>query len=232
VTLTQTVVAFLGLAGLALTVAGLLVRGTVRTARAFLAYLAFMFVAAVLVMLWPGRFFTWQFWVFKQIVFDALELGTLAELGYWTFLGFPGAARQARSVVLLLLVGTFVAVVMLPTAHDQAGPMLGFLRPRLEIGIAWTFTALAGLVSWYEIPVRPIHRAIMLGLVIHLVIFGTVVQILGEFGLRWNTLLATLQPAAFVAITMWWAREAWRREPALAVDPALAQMLQPWRKTS
>jgi hypothetical protein len=224
----QRAIGDVGLMSLALILAGLARRGTVRTSRAFALYLGWMFVSSVLALLWPARFYTWTFWGFLQVSFAALELAILVELVYWIFLGFPGAALSARAVVLALLIATLCAVMMIPVGDDASGPVMGALRARVQIGTAWGFAALAGLTLFYDIPVRPMHRAVMLGMTVKLVLFGEILQLLAEEE-RWEPILHSLQPAAFVAVACWWAWEAWRREPALTVDTELAAQLQPWR---
>lgn len=228
----QVVIGYAGVALAATTVAGLLRRDRARICRAFTVYLACMVVADLLVLGAPGRFWTWEFWLFKQTVFDVLEVATAVELGYWIFLGFPGAARSARGVVLLFLVGTLVAVLMLPSetaAADQSDLLLGSLRLRLEVGIAWVFAAIGALVRWYDIPLPSIHRSIILGFVIHLFVFSTLLQYIAAHGYAWAAPLETLAPAALTAVSSWWAWTAWRPEPALEVDPAFMVLLQPWR---
>jgi hypothetical protein len=225
----QTAVAVLGLAGTLFTLGGLLLRRTIATATTFAAYLAFMCTAGALVLLWPDRFYTTAFWTFKQLVFDALELAMVVELAYWIFLGFPGAARTVRGLILALLVATFAAVVVAPVSAEGSF-MLGGLRLRLELGAAWMFAAMAGLTLYYDIPVRPIHRAILFGMGIHYFVFGTILERLTGAGPARDRALATLQQGVFVAITCWWAIAAWRKEPVLSVDPELAAQLQPWRR--
>jgi hypothetical protein len=225
-------IGWLGVTLGALIVAGLAFRGRVVICRAFIAYFSVMVVAEFLTLAFPGRFWTLQFWLFKRTVFDVLELSIAVELAYWTFLGFPGAARSARGVVFLFLVGTLVAVLMLPheaISHDQSDLVLGSLRLRLEVGVAWLFTAIAALVRWYDIPLPSIHRSIMLGFVVHLFVFSTLLETIAAHGYAWATPLVTLSPAAFVTICCWWAWTAWRPEPALEVAPEFMAVLQPWR---
>lgn len=228
----QLVIGYAGVALAGTTVAGLLLRDRARICRAFTVYLSCMVVADLLVLGAPGRFWTWEFWLFKQTVFDLLEVATVVELGYWIFLGFPGAARSARGVVLLLLVGTLVAVLMLPSetaAADQSDLLLGSLRLRLEVGIAWVFVAIGALVRWYDIPLPSIHRSIILGFVIHLFVFSTLLETIAAHGYAWAGPLETLAPAALTAVCAWWAWTAWQPEPTLEVDPAFMALLQPWR---
>jgi len=232
VTPLQLVIGYAGVALAGTTVAGLLRRDRARICRAFTVYLACMAVADILVLAAPGRFWTWEFWLVKQTVFDLLEVATAVELGYWTFLGFPGAARSARGVVLVCLVGTLVAVLMLPSetaAADQSDLLLGSLRLRLEAGIAWVFAAIGALVRWYDIPLPSVHRSIILGFVIHLFVFSTLLDTIAAHGYAWAAPLETAAPAALMVVCAWWAWRAWQPEPALEVDPEFMIWLQPWR---
>ncbi len=229
----QLVIGHLSLLAMALAVTGLVLRGHAGIARFFTAYLAFAFVADALVLAWPARFWTWSFWLFKETVYDALELAIAFEVARFVFLGFPGAARSARGAMFLLLVATFLAVVALPMSDDKGAPLtlMAGLRPRLELGIAWLFVAIAGLMRWYDLPSHPIHRAIMLGMAVQLAIFGLFVHALGVLGLEWATgePLVTLAPAAFTGVCFWWARVAWQRETVAVGREALLEQLQPWR---
>lgn len=233
-TFPQQLIVYCGLLGSGLTVAGLILRGQWRIARSFTAYLAFMWVTGLLVAGWPATFWTWSFWLFKQIAFDTLELATAFELAYWVFLGFPGAARSARATMFALAVGTFLAVVAIPhqESYGEALTLTAYLRPRVELGIGWLFVAIAVLVRWYDIPLHPTHRAIILGMTAHLCIFGLFLHAMGVLGLEWATgePLVTLVPAAFAGICFWWAWCVWQPNAPLVGPPGLVKRLQPWRR--
>lgn len=209
-------------------IAGLFARGHARYCRAFVAYLVSVLVSGLLATLWPERFFVYSFWILAHLVFDVLKVATVLELGYWVFLGFPGAAQSARGALFVLLAGTLAAVVLLP--HEITGPdatgfwLLGALRPRLETAIVFMFTALAALITWYRIPVHPVHLGIVIGLVPYLTVFTTVIRFLSVYGIDGR--LTTLEPIAYLLACAWWARVAWR--PAPSPSPVIA-LLQPWR---
>ena len=42
------------------------------------------------------------------------------------------------------------------------------VQPRLLNGTVWIFTAIAGLILWYRLPVAPLHKSILLGYVPYL----------------------------------------------------------------
>jgi hypothetical protein len=222
----QTSIALAVAALVAIALAGLVARGHVRISRSFGAYLAYVLVYDLLVTLWPARFWNWYFWHFGHTVMDALKIAVALELAYWIFLGFPAAAQSARAVIFLLLVGTLATVLALPNeaGQDAGGYLFGTLRLRFEIGAAWIFTALAGLIQWYRLPVHPLHSGIMYGFVPYLLVFSTVMRAVADYG--WSQWLVTIEPAAYLAACGCWAWTAWR--PAPVVGPAVA-LLQPWR---
>jgi hypothetical protein len=231
VTWLQQVFAYSGLLASLAVVVGLL-RAEWRIARTFALYHAFMMSTGALVMFWPSVFWTWTFWLFRQTTLDALELAVAFELAYWIFLGFPGAASSARGTMVLLLVATFVAVVALPN-ENSGGPatLMAGLRPRLELGIAWLFTAILLMVRRYEIPLHPLHFAIVVGMVVNLCGFGLFVHAMGVWGLDFATgePMVTITPAAFAGVCFWWAWRAWRPAPMPVASPGLVEVLQPWR---
>jgi hypothetical protein len=228
VTLFQWLVAQAAHVAIATAIAGLVVRRHARYCRSFTAYLAGVLVSGLLATLWPERFFVYSFWILTHLLFDVLKVAIVLELGYWLFLGFPGAAQTARGALFLLLAGTLAAVVLLP--HEVAASdatafwLLGALRPRLETAIVFMFAALAALITWYRIPVHPVHLGIVVGLVPYLAVSTTVLRYLSVHGLDGR--LTTLEPVAYLMACAWWARIAWLRAPS--PSPVVAR-LQPWR---
>jgi hypothetical protein len=229
-TLFQAAVTWIGDLVSAVILLGLFWRRHFRAAAAFTAYIATLLVAEVLVAAWPERFWTLRFWGLTDIVFGALKIAVAIETGYWIFRAFPGAAQSARGIALVLLALTFLTILALPNevGRDDAGFTIGSIRPRLAVGAAWLFTVLAALAEWYRVPLRPMHRAIVYGLGLQLVVFGAVLKAIVTYG--WSQPLVTLEPVSFVCILGWWAWRAWQPDRAPDdVDPALVARLQPWR---
>ena len=216
----------LGIQVAALAAAGLFLRGHARFCKAFAAYLTVGFVYAVLIAVWPERFFLVSFWQVAQVTFDLLTITVALELGYWIFLGFPGAAARARGTLFLLLVAILVTVLMLPERGDDAfaSQLVARLCLSLETASTVMLTAVTFLVVWYRIPLHPIHKAIMVGLVPYVALFRTVLRFISLYG--WESHLVAIEPFAHLAACVWWARAAWT--PAPDVAPVIAA-LQPWR---
>jgi hypothetical protein len=226
-TVSQILVIWICLLAAALGLAGLLLRGNARFCRVFTCYLGVMVVIETAVTIWPGVFWTWRFWLLKQVAYDMLKIATALELAYWIFLGFPGAGRVARGVVFLFLGATLVAVLAMPATPATTEFTLASLRARLEVGTAWTFTALAALVRWYRIPLHPMHRAIIFGFVSYLMVFSTALKLAADTGLM--KYLAVAQPPAYLAVCCLWAWAAWQREAVSDVNVDIVAQLQPWR---
>jgi hypothetical protein len=229
-TVLQTITALFGMVCVSLAAAGLLLRGKARLCRAFTVYLVAAVVSSALVLLVPNVFFTWEAWAVSQLVFDALKLATAGELAYWIFLGLPGAAREARAVLFLFLLGTLVAVLFLPNGSaNDSDALLSGVRPRLDVGVSWAFIAMAGLIRWHHVPLWPMHRAILVGMVVYLGVFGVAVDLFSKLGLAWDRPLASLGPVAYTIVSVWWAWSAWRTDPVPVVAPDVLSALQPWR---
>ncbi|MFN8091636.1 MAG: hypothetical protein U0599_05320 [Vicinamibacteria bacterium] len=75
------------------------------------------------------------------------------------------------------------------------------------------FTATALLVVWYQVPVHDWQRAIMLGLVSYLVVFVLYMDLLRRFGWDYRLAVGWLDVLTYLALCIFWAWAAWRRDP-------------------
>jgi len=198
--------------------AGLVVRGRAGLCWSFAAYLVAILVGNSLASLWPERFYTPQFWVLKQAVYDALKMAVALELAWRAFEAFPGAMRAARRAILLLLgASTLVLAVLTPPSSYAT---LWDWQPGSATAALWLLTATALLVVWYQVPVHDWQRAIMLGLAPYLLVFVIVLDLLKRRG--WTAFQATagvVDSLAYLCLLGFWAWMAWRRDPS----PPLAQ---------
>jgi hypothetical protein len=193
--------------------AGLVARGRARLCWSFAAYLVAILVGNSLASLWPSRFYTPQFWVLKQAVYDALKMAVALELAWRAFEAFPGAMRTARRAILALLaVSTLVLAVLTPPSSYAT---LWVFQPGSVTAALWLLTATALLVVWYQVPVHDWQRAIMLGLAPYLLVFVVVLDLLKRHG--WPALHATagvVDSVAYLFLLVFWAWAAWRRDPS------------------
>jgi hypothetical protein len=210
----QVIVAHVVRLALFVVLAGMLWRGRVRHCWAFAAYLLAVLVGNTLVSLGPSRFRTPAFWVLKQGVYDALKMAIALELAWRAFRVFPGALRTARQVLLALLAISTVALAVLSPGSSYR--TVWEWQPRVATAALWLLTATALMVVWYQVPLSSWQRAIMLGLAVYLLVFVTLLNILGRRGWAIGRLVATAETLAYLALVTFWAWAAWRRDPAPA----------------
>lgn len=227
----QRVVAYLTLATLALLVVAGVRRRYHRLCYTLPLYLATVFVCDLLILLWPGRFYTWGFWTLKEALYVALKLAVAIELASLVFQAFPGARATARLVLQLGLVG-LVAMVFLPIPEAPVPHVPGFalawqILPRLTNTTAILFAAVWGLTLYYNVPQHPWHLAIMRGFVPYLLVFTVALRLTaGPTTRAWTSLADTV---SYLAMLLYWFSALLRPEPPPPADPQMVERLQPWR---
>ena len=133
-------------------------------------------------------------------------------------------------MVFLLLVVTLVSVVLATPQVSAPRESAGFveiavarLQPRILNGTIWLLTGIAALILWYRLPVDRFHKAILTGVVPYLLVFTVALNLLDSYG--FNEMRVTVNQmslAAYLVLTVYWARAAWApfRAPAQAREPA------------
>jgi len=210
--------AYSGTVALAAVLAGVVARRRHGSWVFFALFLSATLVTTLMMLLWPGRFYTPPFWRAKETVLNFLRFAMALELAYRTFRAFPGALATARWVLLLVLALTFAAVVTVSgpgfeSEHRNFESFLSELEPRVLYGSVWLFTAIAALILWYRLPVDPFHKSVVLSYVPYLLIFTVTVSVLGMLGRAdWEKgwPIVSLNQLAYLALMVYWARAAWR----------------------
>jgi hypothetical protein len=192
--------------------AGMVWRLRVRQCLAFGAYVIAALLGNTLVWLWPSRFFTPEFWVAKQAVYDILKAAVALELAWRAFRAFPGALRTARLVLLAVLGLSTASLAAVPIRSTYA--VVWEWQPAVATAALWLLTATALMVVWYQVPLSGWHRGIMLGLAVYLLVFVTLLGLLKSRGWGLGTFVATAEATAYLALVAFWAWGAWRRDPA------------------
>ena len=105
----QRIISYLTLVLIALVLVALVRRRYHRLCYSLPIYLATVLVGDLLILLWPGRFYTWGFWIIKEALYVVLKLAVAIELASTVFQAFPGARASAR---LVLVLGLIVAAAM------------------------------------------------------------------------------------------------------------------------
>lgn len=202
----------LTLAGLLVSLGLIFTKGLHRKSWAFVANLVAVVVCGFLMVVWPGTFYTANFYATSRDLYAAFKLLVAVEVGYYVFRAFPRALSVARC-------GAFVVVAV--TAGTVAGhsPWLGWSawslsRAGMNAGTVWLFGGMALLVVWYNLPLDRWHATIVGGFTAYLVL-STV--LLAREGL-WRSYAAMLDPV----LAAWWAYSAWAfgRAPARLEFPA------------
>ena len=218
------------------TLAGMIVRRRVGVCWTFVVYLGVIALADLLVILWPDHFWRLWFYVGKEFVITILRLAVALELTYRTFRAFPSARVTARGVLLLVLVATLAVVVvgtgdLAPSEGAPAlGPLASRVQPRVLSGAIWLLTAVAGLILWYRLPVHPLHKAILVGLVPYLLVFSVSLNMLESRGWEILPVVSYLHTLAFLLVLVYWTFAAWRpdeapvKAPPPAANPTLNQV--------
>jgi hypothetical protein len=131
-------------------------------------------------------------------------------------------------VLCAVLAVTTIALIGVPLAATYRHVVLEW-QPRVLTGTIWIMNGLAILITWYRLPVHSYHKALLLGFVPYLLIFTTLLGLLGRSGWSAFPVVQSIEPAAFMALMGFWAWMAWRPETPPDASPALVYRLQPWR---
>ena len=210
--------------GLSMALAGLLLRGRARALRSFTVYLFVVLIAEFGVLLLPDVFWSWNWWVARQVVYSSLKLAIGAELAASLFAAFPGARRTANAATfgLLLLTLVFLAV---PTSGLSPTLISGQLLPRLGNGALGVFVGLAAVARWYVVPLNPLHKAILTGFVAYGVLIVTVGAMLDLADEPTRLAFNLIAGGGYCTLTGWWAVSAWTvRDHDPARTPLLAAL--------
>lgn len=192
------------------TLAGLVVRGRVRQCWSFVAYLCALLTGESLAALDQSRFYTPDFYMAKQAVYDILRTAVALEMAWQVVRAFPGALRTARWSALALLAGGMAVLASGPQRAQYS--VIFSWQPRVVACTALLFTLTALLVAWYHLPMRRLHRAIMAGFAIYSAFFATILSLLRRWGWEAREMTNALGTIVLVSVILWWARAAWARE--------------------
>jgi hypothetical protein len=207
----QLLLAWVSMAALVATLAGLFAKRRLQQCLSFGVYAGVLVGCEMLVLLFPERFYKATFWMAKQTVYDVLKVAVALELAYRVVRAFPGATRTARLSVLALLAISTAVIVGGPSAGGYV--TVAEWQPRIVFGVVSLFTLTALVVLWYNLPVLSWHRALLMGFSAYLLVFTVVLNVLRTRGWGVVSWLSLLDGVAFLGLSIWWAVMAWAPEP-------------------
>ena len=223
----------------AVTLAGLIRRDRTRRVHLLPVYLGVTTVLSALRLVWLAMARNWDYWAFAELLYRLLTAAVVVEIAARVFAQLPRARRRMWALLVLVVLGTLLAVWRAPGV--AGGPGAGTWRfvlvvevlPRLAFGAALLCVATLALMAWHRVPLDALHRAVLVGLMLFLILYAGPMasadtHALGRF------VMYHVTPVAYLAIVAMWAYMAWRREapdeehPPAA--PEVVERVQPWRR--
>ena len=141
-------------------------------------------------------------------------------------MGLPRFQRLVLAVVVLISIATPIA---LRGMQALDGPtVVGSIVALMNAAAAWLFALLMLACLYFRLPLHPFHRGILSGAALHLSVYSALLGIVGTRGESARAYFNALDPPVFAAAVSIWMWAAWRPDPAPALSPQLAAVLQPW----
>lgn len=194
--------------------------------RTFPIYLMGCLSGNALVVLWQDRFWTPEFYAFKETIYGGLQMGVALELAVVILKPF----RAALTRVLLRFIGVLAVTGFMATV-----PRPGYFQaltlglPLEQACVSWMFMILVFAVIWHRIPLGTYHRAVLVGFAFYVGAFAALLGATAAFG--WSAFVLCLQfidPVAFATTVGLWGAAAWRRDEQTSPRPGLLNF-SAWR---
>jgi hypothetical protein len=220
----------LGTALLVTVLLGLAVRRRLTRLPSFTVYLVSLACWQGFTLAWPDSY-TLTNWAAFEALAVLTTLWIALELATRIAGRMPGARRVLGGWLLAILGATAAFVAMAPVDPTQAGwpRFLAFsLLPRLNVGIAACFCAVAGTAALYAVPLDRLHRSALLGLMLYILFF---VVVLDRLHVSWldRAWLSRLNALSYTGLVCTWVVAAWQPGEVLAPVPLrLKRLWWPW----
>jgi hypothetical protein len=210
-------------AALVLVLAGVFTRRRQQLCKTFPMYLVVVLILDSAAIFWPDRFHVGWFWMLRQSLWDLAKLSVAIEVALRTFRRFPGARPVAQGVMAGMLTLSTLVVIGMPAVTSYNDVALSF-EPQVLTGTIWLMTAVALLVVWYRIPIHDFQKAILLGFVVYLTIFATLLNVLRHHGWTIREWVNSADAVAYLTLCLYWAHAAWRKDAPGSDSPVLARL--------
>jgi hypothetical protein len=221
------------------TLTGLIRRKRAQRLRLLPPYLGVTAVMSAVPRVWSAVARNWDYWALTELALRLLTVAVVVEIAARVFAQLPRARRRMWAALVLVVLGTLLAVWRAPGV--AGGPGAGTWRfvlvvevlPRLAFGAALLCVATLALMAWHRVPLDALHRAVLVGLMLFLILYAGPMasadtHTLGRF------VMYHVTPLAYLGVVAMWAYMAWRREapdeehPPAA--PEVVERVQPWRR--
>jgi hypothetical protein len=211
---------------LAAIVLGLVIRRRSPFCRCFLFYAAWVLTSHVVIANWPHHFFNIAYFMVSETVVFAAKVLIAVEIAHKSF----SALARARPWVSAALAGVLLATALTEwlasaVGLNDFGTFVGIVNPRRQAGTLVMFAVVVAAVSWYRIPLHPLHRAILIGFAVYQVVNTAGSCLYVWYGEQARTPFLALNGITYIGAASWWVYAAWRRRRA--PDPIVCQLL-PW----
>ncbi len=171
--------------------------------------------------LWPASN-TWDVWLAREFIHAAILLLMGLELALRLSLRLPDARREARQWIAPILVGCVILLALTRSAPPTVG-----LLPLLMLAIAWIYVGLTLVARHHLIPVEPLHKVVLHGFTVYLVIYALGWSLTGDD----TRIVARVNAIAFnlLMLALLWA--AWRQDDTPPGIPERTLLyFWPWRR--
>ena len=200
---------------------GLAVRGRLAQCYSFAVYLVAVLVPQVLEGIWPERFYTRDVWLAMETLHHVLKIAIVLELTARTVAVFPGARRTAQGALLGTLLLALAALVTAAREPEYVSIHTDLL-PRAVSGTVWLYCVLGFVILWYRLPVRPLHKAILLGFAVYLLLYSAGMALIGVLGWHARSAVNLVSGSLYTALQVYWTWAAWQPAQPEAPEPGVA----------
>lgn len=184
-----------------------------------MAFLGTLAVGNTLALTLPGPLYTFALWAAVQAIGNTLGLVLAVALARRVLRLFPTARVTAHvGIVIVIVIATVISVLvarsaLLPQEHSFLGAIVRVTFPILVGSATWVFTVLVIVVVYFNLPVRPFDRVVILGFLGYTLIFNAAVRVVWQVQDAGLARFAEyLDGLGWLGLMLWWLWAA-RRLP-------------------
>jgi hypothetical protein len=204
----------------------LLRRGRYRYCHMFAVYLGTQLLLNVTYLIAPSVFDSWNVWAIKESIYAGIRMALLVEIAMLVFRALPRARARAQ---LLFLITAGVLCVALLWPYDTHG-VTRFaldLTGRFAYVTIWSLIGILMLVTWHRVPLHPLHKALLHGMLWLMVAHFATRYTVPHWGEAPASLLHN--SIQFVVLGVWFRRVRLAEDALKPEEIAVVRYLQPWR---